>query len=268
MFANGYSSSPSNTAAPQAGPDFPAIAIRDNVEAARRLIADELGITHLRAIVGFSMGAQQAFQWAVSHPDFVSAIVPYCGTAKTYPHGVVRLEGAIRALSADDAFAAGRYASPPKKGLEAWSAHWAGWVWSQEWWRRELFKPQFANVDEVLASRIARDAGRDANNLIAQARTWQHHNVGDTPGFNGDHERALASITARVLYMPSETDLYFPVGDARYESRFIKNVSFVPIPSLWGHSAGSGGNPADVDFMNEQIRQFLGSVTEPRVPAR
>ena len=76
MFANGFSSSPSNTPAPFDGPAFPAIAIRDNVEAARRLLTAELGVTHLVAVVGFSMGAQQAFQWAVSHPDFVSAI---CG---------------------------------------------------------------------------------------------------------------------------------------------------------------------------------------------
>ena len=257
MFANGFSSSPSNTPPPFDGPAFPAIAIRDDVEAARRLLTAELGVHHLRAIVGFSMGAQQAFQWSVSHPDFVTAVAAYCGTAKTYPHGVVRLEGAIRALTADAAFADGRYASPPTKGLTAWSHHWAGWVWSQEWWRRELFKPQFATVDEVLASRIARDAVRDANNLISQARTWQRHNVGDTPGFNGDHERALASITARVLYMPGETDLYFPVGDAKYESPFIKHVSLTPIPSLWGHSAGSGGNAADNAFLNDRIRRFL-----------
>ena len=257
MFANGFSSSPSNTPPPFDGPAFPAIAIRDDVEAARRLLTAELGVHHLRAIVGFSMGAQQAFQWSVSHPDFVTAVAAYCGTAKTYPHGVVRLEGAIRALTADAAFADGRYASPPTKGLTAWSHHWAGWVWSQEWWRRELFKPQFATVDEVLASRIARDAVRDANNLISQARTWQRHNVGDTPGFNGDHERALASITARVLYMPGETDLYFPVGDAKYESPFIKHVSLTPIPSLWGHLSGAGSNAADSAFLNDRIRRFL-----------
>lgn len=256
MFANGFSSSPSNTAAPFAGPDFPAIAIRDDVEAARRVL-ESLGITRLRAVVGFSMGAQQAFQWAVSHPEMVPAIVPYCGTAKTYPHGIVRLEGAISAVSADAAFAGGRYTSPPVKGLAAWSTHWAGWVWSQEWWRRELFKPQFKTVDEVLASRIQRDAVRDVNNLIAQARTWQHHDIGDTPGFNGDHEKALRAITARVLYMPGETDLYFPVGDAKYESQFLKDVTFAPIPSLWGHSAGSGGNPADVELLNTRIAAFL-----------
>jgi homoserine O-acetyltransferase len=112
-------------------------------------------------------------------------------------------------------------------------------VWSQEWWRRELFKPQWSSVDDVLASRTQRDAVRDPNNLISQARTWQRHNVGDTPGFNGDHERALASIKARVLYMPCETDLYFPIGDAKYENQFIKNVTLTPIPSLWGHSAAA-----------------------------
>jgi homoserine O-acetyltransferase/O-succinyltransferase len=257
MFANGFSSSPSNTPPPFDGPAFPAIAIRDNVEAARRLLAGELGVAHLHAVVGFSMGAQQAFQWAISHPDYVSAIAGYCGAAKTYPHGVVRLEGAISALTADAAFADGRYTAPPKKGLAAWSRHWAGWVWSQEWWRRELFKPQWATVDDVLTSRAARDAVRDANNLISQARTWQRHNVGDTPGFGGDHERALASIKARVLYMPGETDLYFPVGDGKYESQFIKGVLFAPIPSLWGHSAGSGGNAADSTFINDQVKRFL-----------
>lgn len=256
MFGNGVSSSPSNTPAPLSGPDFPRIAIRDNVEASRRLLAS-LGVTHLRAVAGFSMGAEQAFQWAVSHPTFMDAIVPWCGTAKAYPHGVVRLESAIRALTADAAFDGGRYTTPPKAGMAAWSTHWAAWVWSQEWWRRELFRPQSATVDDVIASRIARDAVRDPNNLILHARTWQAHDVGTTPGFDGDVERALRSITARVLYMPCQTDLYFPIGDAEYERQFLRDVAFVPVPSLWGHSAGGGGNPADAAFLNDQIGRFL-----------
>src|SRR5215469_9445610 len=88
LFGNGSSSSPSNTPEPFHGPRFPLMTIRDNVEAVHRLLATELGITHLRAIVGFSMGAQQAFQWAVSYPDFADRIVATSGTAKTYPHGI------------------------------------------------------------------------------------------------------------------------------------------------------------------------------------
>lgn len=100
MFANGLTSSPSNTPPPFAGPDFPEIAIRDNVNATHRLLTEELGVEHLRAVIGFSMGAQQAFQWAVSHPDMVEAAVAICGNAKEYPFGIVRLEGAKSALMA------------------------------------------------------------------------------------------------------------------------------------------------------------------------
>src|SRR5690242_13222792 len=70
LFGNGRSSSPSNTPAPFHGPRFPVMTIRDNVEIVYRLLTQELKVTHLRAVVGFSMGAEQAFQWAVSHPDF------------------------------------------------------------------------------------------------------------------------------------------------------------------------------------------------------
>ena len=97
----------------------------------------------------------------------------------------------------------------------------------------------------------------DANNLILQMRTWEQHDVGTTPGFNGNAEKALASIQAAVLYMPSETDLYFPVGDARYEAQFIPHCTLLPIPSLWGHPAGAGASPADEKFLNEHIAAFL-----------
>src|SRR5579864_2935100 len=140
LFGNGRSSSPSNTPEPFHGPRFPLTTIRDNVEAVHRLLTDELKITHLRAVVGFSMGAQQAFQWAVSYPDFADRIVATSGTAKTYPHGIVRLEGQIAALTADPAFHGGDYATPPVRGLEAFGMVWAGWLYSQEWWRRELWR--------------------------------------------------------------------------------------------------------------------------------
>jgi homoserine O-acetyltransferase len=61
LIGNGRSCSPSNTPEPFHGPRFPVMTIRDNVNAVHRLIVEGLEITHLRAIIGYSMGAEQAF---------------------------------------------------------------------------------------------------------------------------------------------------------------------------------------------------------------
>ena len=259
LFGNGRSSSPSNTPEPLHGPRFPITTIRDNVEAVHRLLTDQLKVKHLRAVVGFSMGAEQAFQWAVSYPAFVDAIVATSGTAKCYGHGYVRLEGQIAALTTDPAWQGGDYTTPPAKGLEAFGMVWAGWLYSQEWWRQELWRtnsPAGTTFEQAWQA-FRKRFGADANDYILQARTWQRHDVGMTKGFDGDVERALRSIKARVLYMPSETDLYFPLTDARYEQAFISGVTFTPIPSLWGHTAGAASNPADLKFLNEHVAQFL-----------
>jgi homoserine O-acetyltransferase/O-succinyltransferase len=259
LFGNGRSSSPSNTPEPYHGPRFPVTTIRDNVNAVHQLLTEQLGITHLKAVIGFSMGAQQAFQWAVSYPTFADRLVATSGTAKTYPHGIVRLEGQISALTADPAFENGDYKTPPKRGLEAFGMVWAGWLYSQEWWRRELWRdparPTMKFEDAMYRFRTSFSA--DANDYILQAHTWEKHDVGTTPGFDGDVEKALRSIKAPFMYMPSETDLYFPIGDARYEKEFIPGVSFMPIPSLWGHTAGAASNPADGKFLNEKIAGFM-----------
>ncbi len=263
LFGNGRSSSPSNTAEPFHGPRFPVMTIRDNVAAVHQLLTTELHVTHLRAVIGFSMGAQQAFQWAVSYPDFMDRIVATSGTAKTYGHGIVRNEGQIAAIMADETFNGGDYTHQPDKGLQAFSLMWTGWLFSQEWWRRELWRdddPKLKSLPQVIdfyKNNFIPNA--DANNLILQLRTWESNDVGHTPGFHDDVAAALRSIKAPVLYLPSATDLYFPVADAQYEAQFIPHCTLLPIPSLWGHPAGAGASPADGIFLNQHIAAFLAS---------
>ncbi len=261
LFGNGRSSSPSNTPEPFHGPRFPVMTIRDNVNAVHQLLTEELHISHLKAVIGFSMGAQQALQWSVSYPTFMDRIVATSGTAKTYGHGIVRLEGQISAITADETFNGGDYTAEPAKGLSAFGMVWAGWLYSQEWWRQELWKtssPPGTTFEQVVDRfRTGFIPGADANNLILQCRTWESNDVGATPGFGGDVAKALRSIKVPVLYMPSATDLYFPVTDARYEAQFIPGVILLPIPSLWGHPAGAGASPADKRFLNDNIGKFM-----------
>jgi homoserine O-acetyltransferase len=95
---------------------------------------------------------------------------------------------------------------------------------------------------------------------LAQAETWKAHNVGATRSFEGDYHKALASIRARVLVMPSVTNTYFPADDAHEEASHIPNATFKPIPSIWGHWAGFGINEADRSFINHTITEFVAEV--------
>src|ERR1700735_2272967 len=191
LFGNGSSSSPSNTPEPFHGPRFPVMTIRDNVEAVHRLLTEDLKVTHLKAVIGFSMGAQQAFQWAVSYPEFMDRVVATSGTAKTYGHGYVRLEGEIAAITADEKFQGGDYTDEPQTGINAFGMVWAAWLYSPQWWRDELWrtnaKPGTCE-DTVDRFRTRFIPGADANDLILQARTWEKNDVGATPGFGGDEK--------------------------------------------------------------------------------
>ena len=220
MFANGLTSSPSNTPPPFAGPDFPEIAIRDNVNATHRLLTEELGVEHLRAVIGFSMGAQQAFQWAVSHPDMVEAAVAICGNAKEYPFGIVRLEGAKSALMATLA-AHGRDAN--------------NLLWQAKMWRGALRQttrgwPQGACTSLGHVGRFARVvAPRD----LPRARLCQHRRA---PVGGG---RRLAAPRREQLALASQDVAKTQRGRyARLRERFRESASLHQSPSA-SHALGN-----------------------------
>ena len=258
MFQNGYSSSPSNTPPPLNGPHFPTIGIRDNIAAQYLLLTEVFEISKAAAVVGFSMGAQQAFQWAVSHPNFMEKTVGICGSAIEHPHGIVRLEGFKSAIMADGAYMNGLYNTPPTIGLDAAGTHWAAWGTSPEWFRLGLYRDMgLENPADFVEFFKTFVKTWDANNLIALANTWQRNDVGRTAQFDGNSEAALASITSDVLYMACETDQYFHIEALRWEAEQIPDANFVIIPSLWGHMAGGGMSEVDASFINDRVAAFL-----------
>lgn len=76
---NGISTSPSNSER-QPGANFPPIQIDDMVNAAHALVTRHLGIGHVHAVMGISMGGMQTFQWLGQYPDFMDKAVPLDGT--------------------------------------------------------------------------------------------------------------------------------------------------------------------------------------------
>lgn len=259
QLGNGLSSSPSNSARPQDRMRFPTITIQDDVTAQHRFVTEVFRVQRIALVTGFSMGAQQAFQWAASHPDMVERIAPFCGTAKTTPHNTVFLEGVRAALTADAAWMNGDYQVQPVNGMRALARVYAGWGFSQRFYKRELYRQIGFNSleDFITGFWEKRYMRRDANNLLSMLRTWQLNDLGKTPGFDGSIERALGAIKAKATVMAGQTDLYFTPEDIEDEAARIPGARFRVIPSLWGHMAGSGLNPADQQFIEHEIKALL-----------
>jgi homoserine O-acetyltransferase/O-succinyltransferase len=261
MFGNGVSSSPPNTPAPFGRGAFPAITIYDNVRSQHRMITETLGIERFAMIVGWSMGAQQAFQWASLYPDMVPRLACLCGTAKTAEHNRVFLEALRAAIVADGNFKDGFYDAPPLGGLRAVGRIYAGWAYSQDWYRAKGYQSLgFDTLDDYLTGYWdALYEQRDANNIMAMSWTWIHNDISANEVFGGDLPSALSAITANTLLMPCMTDLYFRTADNEAELQHLGNGHLVEIPSYWGHMSCAGQNEADTLFIDENLKALLAA---------
>lgn len=259
LFGNGVSSSPSHEG-PQRGADFPEVTVHDNVVCHQRLLEERLGIDRVALAVGWSMGAQQAYHFAALFPDRVRTLLAVCGSARTSRHNWVFLEGLKAALLADPDFRGGRYDTPPRRGLLAFGRVYAGWAYSQAFFRRGLYEAlEFASPAALLDAWGRAHGGWDANDLLAMLWTWQHADLSAHHAYEGDLARALGAIEARAIVMPCRTDLYFPPEDSALEVAGMKNAELRVIDSDWGHMAGAPDrSPVDTHFVEQAIRELLG----------
>jgi homoserine O-acetyltransferase len=90
------------------GLKFPVVTIKDMVKA-QKILIDSLGITHLKAIIGGSMGGMQALRFAVEYPGFSDVIIPMATTYQTRA-GVIAINKIMKdAILADPEFKNGEY---------------------------------------------------------------------------------------------------------------------------------------------------------------
>jgi homoserine O-acetyltransferase/O-succinyltransferase len=262
MFGNGLSSSPSNAVPPFDGSRYPKFTLADNVRVQHRLVTEVFGIQKIALVYGWSMGGQQAYHWGALFPDIVERICIVCGSARTSVNNLVFLEGIQAALAADPLWQDGWFAAPPQRGLKAFARVYAGWVMSPAFYRQEIYKTiGFLTLEDYLVGVHENYwRQRDANNLLAQLWTWQKGDISDNEMYGRDLGMALRAIKARALIMPSETDRYFAVEENALEMPHLMNAELRPIPSIFGHLAGSQyGSPQDVAFLAKGVGDLLSS---------
>ena len=191
MLGNGLSTSPSNTPPPHDKANFPNVTFYDQVEAQHKLVAEHFGIETLPLVTGWSMGAGQTYQWAVSYPDMVQRAAPFCGSSKTSEHNFVFLEGVKAALTGGDSFKGGFYDEKPEDNLRTAARVYAGWGFSQAFFWDRVYTDMghsyrlgidlaFPTLEDFLVQYWEGHFldRRDVNDLLSMLWTWQYGDIG------------------------------------------------------------------------------------------
>jgi homoserine O-acetyltransferase len=196
-FGDGVSSSPSNSTT-QPGPLFPAFTTRDMVSAEYRLASETLGLKHLYAVMGISMGGMQTFEWVANFPDFMDVAIPIVGSPKLNGYDLLLWHEEEGALEADPAWQNGHYTKrPPMGAVEALHdmnlstpAHYA-----------RAHPPQAFNADyaEYFKTGIL---PFDANDWLYQLEAMIHHDA----AHGGSMDKAENRVKAHVLVVVAAQD--------------------------------------------------------------
>ena len=193
-------------------------------------------------VLGWSLAAMQAYQWAAQYPSMVEAILPYCGAARCSPINHAFLDGPKAALQADAAWNGGDYSTPPEKGLRAFGRVYVAWAYSHAFFRDRLYwELGFATLEDFVRDWEEDHLKWDANDLLAKIWTWQHGDISDNQIYRGDFSHALQSIEARAIVMPCSSDMYFAPSDNEAEVAAMRRAELRVFTSPWGHCVASPG---------------------------
>ena len=164
-------------------------------------------------------------------------------------------------MQADGNWNGGNYTEQPVAGLRAFGRVYAGWAFSQTFYRKGMFQQLGYKTFDDLLDDWAEDHAEnwDANNLLAKLDTWQCGDISANVLYDGDFEKALNSITAKAILIPASSDLYFPPEDNAIEVKHMPNARLRVYETDWGHCVANPGNdPAFHDFLDECICELLG----------
>lgn len=239
QFGNGLSSSPSLTAG-----EFPELTIGDDVAAQHRLVTQGLGIERLELVAGFSMGAQQSYEWAVRFPDAVRRLAAFAGFARTTPANELLVAASEEALRAG--------------GTQQHAHFWAATGLSAELFRHETWRDAgFESVADLVTRLFEEDYGSfEPADLLCQLAKWRRADVSRHTG--GDLPAALRRISARTFVVSFSHDRWFPAADCEAEQRAIPDAEFRVVESVWGHYAW-GITAAETERIDGLLAELLAT---------
>ncbi len=215
---------------------FPSLTNRDIVNSFD-LLREHLGAKRIHALIGGSMGGQQALEWSIQFPKQVSNLILIATNAYHSPWGVAFNESQRMAIETDPSWKQ----SIPDAGMMGMQAARAIALLSYRSYQCYLNtqKEQDEEVtDGFKASSYQNHQGQklrkrfNAYTYWFLSKTMDSHNVGR--GRNGI-SAALAKVEAQTTIIGIRSDVLFPLQEQRFLAMNIRNSSYHEIDSDFGH---------------------------------
>ena len=177
---------------------FPNYGYGDIVDLQHRLITETLGIKHLHAIIGMSMGGMNAWQWAEAYPDAMDGIMPVVSLPiKVSGRNLLWRRMAINDIRSDPDWNQGNYSKPPK-----------GWLKGYELLRMmidgvphlQTIVPDGDAADRFIESADKTAAAVDANDMLYSLKSSSDY----------DPQPQLSLITTKVFALNFDDDEFNP----------------------------------------------------------
>jgi len=225
---------------------FPNYNYDDMVDAQYRLVAEGLGIKHLRLVLGNSMGSMHAWIWGVKHPRFMDALVPMASqpTEMSSRNWMMRrlITDSIRN---DPEWNGGNYTTQPKSAQVASVFYGIDTNGGTLAYQRNA--PTRERADKLLDDRLAAPFRADANDVLYQWDSSRDYNP--APGLERIEAALLAINAADDERNPPETGLM------ERELKRVKNGKLHLIPA--SEQTSGHGTTAQAKFYIEPLRQLM-----------
>ncbi len=241
--SNGVSSSPSNSK-PQPRMSFPKFTLADTVATQHEVVTRVLGLNHLHAVMGVSMGGMQTFQWAVAYPDFMDLMIPIVGSPQLAPYDLLLWQAQLDAIMNDRGWNNGDYTENPARAAEAEFATLL--LTTPDNYNKQMTRDRFFGELE----KAKQNSHFDANDKVRQVQAMMSLDV--AAGFAGSLERAAAAVKAKAFIVVAKFDHVVTPGPAMEFAR-LKGAKLMVLEGDCGHQAPG----CESKQVNPAVREFL-----------
>ncbi len=245
------------------GSRYPWPTIEDMVRS-QKLVLEHLGITHLRAIAGGSLGGMQVLMWCNLYPDFADSIIAMATGAAVPVHGIAWHILGRKIIEADQRFNGGDYYDNDDalRGLQV--ARMLGHMTylSAQSLQKKFGRRRRGNTRQFEIDSYFEYQGRkfatlyDANSYIRVQAAMDEMDLEEQ---HGTLQQAFSQWKGRTLLVSFDTDWLFPVAETERVATAMRSLGLDVHHEMLSSPNGHDTFLIDYDLISPRVREFVGT---------